>query len=45
MVDRDQADEALDHERATALVVDVLLEYEEEIRAGLDGRADLDDVG
>ena len=44
MVDRDQVDEALDHQRAAGLVVDVLLEDEAEIRAGLDGRADLDDV-
>ena len=44
MVDRDQVDEALDHQRAAGLVVDVLLEDEAEIRAGLDGRADLDDI-
>ena len=44
MVDRDQVDEALDHERAAGLVVDVLLEDEAEIRAGLDGRAHLDDI-
>ena len=44
MVDGDQVDEALDHERTAALVVDVLLEDEAEIRAGLDGRADLDDI-
>jgi hypothetical protein len=44
VVDRDQVDEALDHERAAALVVDVLLEDEAEVRARLDGRTDLDDV-
>ena len=44
VVDRDQVDEALDHQRAAALVVDILLEYEAEVRAGLDGRADLDDI-
>ena len=44
MVDRDQVDEALDHQRAAGLVVDVLLEDKTEIRARLDGRADLDDV-
>ena len=44
MVDRDQVDEALDHQRAATLVVDVLLEDEAEVGAGLDGRADLDDI-
>lgn len=44
MVDRDQLDKALDHQRAAALVVDILLEDEAEVGAGLDGRTDLDDV-
>ena len=35
-------DEALDHQRAAALVVDVLLEDEAAVGAGLDGRAHLD---
>ena len=44
VVDRDQMDEALDHGRVAGLVVDILLEDEAEIRAGLDGPAHLDDV-
>ena len=44
MVDRNQVDEALDHQRAAGLVVDILLEHEAEVGAGLDGRADLDDI-